>query len=115
MDHITAIVVAVIGSSALTTLVQAVMQRRYEARRNDDLTKKTLAAVSYWVLSNELEKLLSRGWASPEERRTIGILFDAYRANGWNGDMDARMERLMHMPTAQIANNMDGSDPATGR
>lgn len=102
MDNITAILIAIIGSGALTTAVQVSLQRKYERQRDDKTAKQTLAAVSYWVLSNELERLLSKGWASPEERRTLQILFDAYKANGWNGDMDARMERLLHMPTADI-------------
>lgn len=98
MDEATAIIIAVIGSGAFTTIIQAVLHKMSDGKR----TKTTLAAVSYWVLSNELERLLSKGWASPAERRTVQILFNAYKANKWNGDMDARMERLVHMPTADL-------------
>lgn len=101
-SNVVVILVAIIGSGAFTALVQAILQHHYEIRRDDTTARQTLAAVSYWVLSNELERLLTKGWASPEERRTVNILFEAYRANGWNGDMDARMDRLLHMPTADI-------------
>ncbi len=101
-DRVITIVVAIIGSGAFATLVQALIQRHYESKRGDEANRKTLAAVSYWVLSNELERLLSQGYATPEQRLAVDVLYDAYKSNGWNGDMDARMERLLHMPTANI-------------
>ena len=56
MDEATAIIIAVIGSGAFTTIIQAVLHKMSDWKR----TKTTLAAVSYWVLSNELERLLSK-------------------------------------------------------
>lgn len=101
-SNMVTILVAIIGSGAFTAIVQALIQRYYEGRRGDEANRKTLAAVSYWALSNELEKLLNQGYATPEQRLAIKVLYDAYRGNGWNGDMDARMDRLLHMPTKQI-------------
>ena len=86
----------VFGSNGLFMLLQYVMNNR-------GTTRRTLAAVSYSILSDKLEMRLDSGYATPEQRREMGILIDAYKANGWNGDMDERIKRFYALPTKKLS------------
>ena len=96
------LIVMILGTSSVTWIVQFFVTRHFSKKDKDEedikLIKKTLAAVTYSNVSNEIEKLISKGWATSEERRALEILCDAYKANGWNGDMEARMEKVHDLP-----------------
>ena len=93
---ITAIVVAALGSNGLFTVIQLLINR-------NNATKQTLEAVSYSMLSDRLETRLDSGYATPEQRKEMEILIEAYKRNGWNGDMDARIQRFYNLPTKKIS------------
>ena len=95
MTTITAIVIAALGSNGLFTFLQWLLQR-------NSATKQTLEAVSYSMLSDRLEARLDSGYATPEQRKEMEILIKAYKKNGWNGDMDARIKRFYNLPTKKI-------------
>lgn len=97
MDTMTAIVISVLGSNGLFTFIQYLLNRNSTA-------KMTLEAVSYTMLSEKLEIRLDAGYATPEQRKEIGILIKAYKKNGWNGDMDARIKRFYDLPTKKLDN-----------
>lgn len=96
------LIVMILGTSSVTWIVQFFVTRHFSKKDKGEedikLIKKTLAAVTYSNVSNEIEKLISKGWATSEERRALEILYDAYKANGWNGDMEARMEKVHDLP-----------------
>lgn len=96
------LIAAILGTSSVTWLVQFFVTRHFSKKDKDKeaikLIKQTLAAVSYLEVSNEIAKLISKGWATSEERRALEILYDAYKANGWNGDMEARMDKVHSLP-----------------
>lgn len=93
---------AILGSSSVAGLLQFFVTRHFSKKDKDEegekLIKKTLAAVTYSLVSNEIDKLINKGYATSEERRALEILYDAYKANGWNGDMEARMEIVHKLP-----------------
>lgn len=93
---ITAIVVAALGSNGLFTIITLLINR-------NSAVKQTLEAVSYSMLSDRLEARLDSGYATPEQRKEMEILINAYKKNGWNGDMDARIQRFYNLPTKKIA------------
>lgn len=97
MDTITAIVISVLGSNGLFTFIQYLLNRNSTA-------KMTLEAVSYTMLSEKLEIRLDAGYATPEQRKEMDILIRAYKKNGWNGDMDARIKRFYDLPTKKLDN-----------
>jgi hypothetical protein len=104
MDNPVVLVVsAILGSNALTVFVQYLLTHRGKSRGDQKLIRDTLAAVTYSLLSREVECMLTRGYATPEERRSIKIMYDAYKANGWNGDMEARMTKVYALPTANLS------------
>ena len=95
MTTITAIVIAALGSNGLFTLITWIINR-------NSATRQTLEAVSYSMLSDRLEARLDSGYATPEQRKEMEILINAYKKNGWNGDMDARIKRFYDLPTKKI-------------
>ena len=98
MTTITAIIISVLGSNGLFTLIQYLINR-------NSTVKMTLEAVSYSMLSDRLEARFDAGFATPEQRKEIEILIEAYKKNGWNGDMDARIQRFYNLPTKQLKEN----------
>lgn len=96
MTTTTAIIVAALGSNGLFTLITWIINRR-------SATRQTLEAVSYSMLSDRLESRLDSGYATPEQRKEMEILINAYQRNGWNGDMDARIQRFYALPTKKLS------------
>lgn len=93
------LVTAVLTSNAVVGLVQFLITRHFTKK---DMTRKTLAAVTYSTLADKLERTLDRGYATPEQRRDIKVLYDCYKEHGWNGDMDARMNKVHGLPTKEL-------------
>lgn len=98
MTTMTAIVISVLGSNGLFTLIQYILNR-------NSTVKMTMEAVSYTMLSDKLELRLDAGYATPEQRKEMEILIEAYKKNGWNGDMDARIQRFYNLPTRKKINS----------
>ena len=101
-DYLMPVILAVIGSSWLGGIVTFLVTRHFTKKDKDEegrkLERETLAAITYTLMSNEIEGLISKRWATSEERRALEILFTVYKKNGWNGDMDARMEIVHNLP-----------------
>ena len=95
MTTLEAIIISVLGSNGLFTLIQYILNR-------NSIVKKTMEAVSYSMLSDKLEVRLDAGYATPEQRKEMEILIEAYKKNGWNGDMDARISRFYNLPTKKL-------------
>lgn len=95
MNTLTAIVLAVLGSNGLFTLIQFLINR-------NSTVKMTMQAVSYYMLSDKIEMRLDAGYATPEQRKDLEVLIEAYKKNGWNGDMDARIKRFYELPTKDL-------------
>ena len=95
MTTLTAIIISVLGSNGLFTLIQYLLNR-------NSTVKMTMEAVSYSMLSDKLEARLDAGFATPEQRKEMEILIEAYKKNGWNGDMDARISRFYNLPTKKL-------------
>lgn len=95
MTTLTAIIIAALGSNGLFTLIQYLINR-------NSVTHATLEAVSYFMLSDRIEARLDAGYATPEQRKDVEILIEAYKKNGWNGDMNARIQRFYDLPTKKL-------------
>jgi len=91
---------AILASNTILGLFQFLITRHLSKK---DLTHKTLAAVSYNALADKVEKALDRSYATPEQRRDVQVLYTAYKENGWNGDMDSRMQKFYALPTKDLS------------
>ena len=64
-----------------------------------DNALETIRLLAYARMSEETERLLNQGYATPAERRVLDEMFKNYKAHGWNGDMDARLEKVYSLRT----------------
>ena len=80
-------------------------REQQEVARREDLFKRidtaleTLRLLSYHRMSQEIERLLDQGYATPAERRVLDEMYTNYKDHGWNGDMDARLETVYTLRT----------------
>ena len=74
-------------------------QRNNELYRKVDNALETIRLLAYARMSEEIERLLTKGYATPAERRVLDEMFKNYKAHGWNGDMDARLEKVYALRT----------------
>ena len=70
-----------------------------EKEKEVDTALETLRLLSYHRMSQEIERLLDQGYATPAERRILDEMYHNYKAHGWNGDMDARLEKVYRLRT----------------
>lgn len=75
------------------------LERKEELFRRIDTALETLRLLSYHRMSQEIERLLNQGYASPAERRVLDEMYANYKDHGWNGDMDARLEKVYQLRT----------------
>lgn len=74
-------------------------------QENEELMKEiknsleTIRLLAYARMSEEIERLLTQGYATPAERRILDEMYHNYKAHGWNGDMDARLEKVYELRT----------------
>lgn len=98
-DTLGTIIGYIVGSQALFSFLTVVVTKLLDRKST---TRKILSAVSYSTLSDKIEQRLDEGFATPEQRREIDILFEAYKAAGWNGDMEERMKKIYALPTKDL-------------
>ena len=70
-----------------------------ERMRRLDTALETIRLLAYARLSEETERLLTKGFATPQERHILTEMFRNYKDHGWNGDMDERMEKVYALRT----------------
>lgn len=75
------------------------MQEQKARFKRLDTSMDTLRLLAYARMSEETERLLTQGYATPSERRFLHEMYQNYKAHGWNGDMDARLEKVDNMRT----------------
>ena len=103
-----------LGSGLVSFAVQryyAKKDRETEAQRKQrELLQKqietaleTIRLLAYHRMSQEIERLLTKGYATPQERKILGDMHANYKAHGWNGDMDERLHKVYKMRTDRPA------------
>ena len=109
-EILTGVLSSVLSSGLVLFFVRRFFDRRdrqeeKERANREDLRSKinaeleTLRLLSYHRMSEEIERLLDQGYATPAERRVLDEMFANYKAHGWNGDMDARLQKVYKLRT----------------
>lgn len=75
------------------------LQEREDLLKNLKTCMETIRLLAYARLSEEIERLLTQGYATPSERRILDEMYHNYKAHGWNGDMDARLDKVYALRT----------------
>lgn len=110
MELAIALITAIGGNGLVLFFVRRYFDRRdkREAQRSEEFAERmqkldtaleTIRLLSYARLSEEIERLLTQGFATPQERHILDEMFKNYKAHGWNGDMDARLEKVYALRT----------------
>ena len=73
-------------------------EKRESIYNRIDATMDTIRLLAYARMSEEIDRLLKKGYATPPERRILGELYQNYKAHGWNGDMDERLHMVYMLP-----------------
>ena len=63
---------------------------------------ETIRLLAYHRMSEEIERLLNKGYATPAERKILDDMHTNYKAHGWNGDMDSRLKKVYKLPTKEL-------------
>ena len=83
-------------------------QKEKDQKREEDQEKiyeqirislETIRLLAYARMSEDIERLLTQGYATPAERRILDEMYHNYKEHGWNGDMDARLEKVYALRT----------------
>ena len=99
-----------IAEGVVLLLVKRYFKRKDE--RDEERSKKdnamraqvetgleTIRLLAYQRMSEEIERLLTKGYATPSERRILDEMYRNYKAHGWNGDMDERLKKVYALRT----------------
>lgn len=78
---------------------QSTEEERKQLRQKIETSLETLRLLAYARLSQEIERLLTQGYATPQERRYLSEMVSNYHEHGWNGDMNARLEKVYALRT----------------
>ena len=89
----------------LAVAIERIIYLNLASTNTEKLLKKvedaleTIRLLAYSRMSEEIERLLTQGYATPAERRVLKEMFENYKSHGWNGDMDARLEKVYSLRT----------------
>ena len=78
---------------------QAEHKKRESLYNRIEVSLETLRLLSYARMSQEIERLLTQGYATPSERKVLDEMYQNYKDHGWNGDMDARLAKVYALRT----------------
>ena len=98
MPDVTSIVIACLGSSGLTAIVLAILQRRWSCQDKQDALVAGLK-----VLTVDRVRYLGRcyildGKISLEDRENLEEMYTAYKSLGGNGHLETIMAEVRHLP-----------------
>lgn len=98
MPDVTSIVIACLGSSGLTAIVLAILQRRWSCQDKQDALVTGLK-----VLTVDRVRYLGRcyildGKISLEDRENLEEMYSAYKDLGGNGHLETIMSEVRRLP-----------------
>lgn len=97
-DIVTLFGILFAGNGAVQYIVQMFVNKREKKNQAASRVAKTLSIQSYCNLKQECNALIEKGFATESDRRFLYKMYDNYKEWGWNGDMDALMERVDRLP-----------------
>lgn len=101
-EIIVTLVVAILGSSALATLVQVLIQRHYAKKdkeeRDDEVVLFAMKALAHNAFFRDCRRLLPRNEITEEELENHNVLYKAYHSLGLNSTGDRMHELILDKP-----------------
>lgn len=75
-----------------------------ELSRQVKLGLATIKLLSYARVAEEADRLIAKGFATPQERKYLSDLHENYHGWNWNGDMDDRIQKVRDLPNEPPTN-----------
>ena len=88
------ILVAIITSSAFTSIVNAIINKVFDKKNDNDLMKKALMCVLGYQVKHEAEKLVKQKTIKLNDYKQLQELNATYKSLGGNGYVHALMEKV---------------------
>lgn len=96
------IIVAIISGpfgAALVGLIQYLIARRAKAKAADSAERKALRYLMLYIIQERAVEYIASKEISLDDRRRLIHWHEVYHAGlGGNGDADALMDQVMHLP-----------------
>lgn len=101
-EIIVTLVVAILGSSALATVVQVLVQRHYakkdKAEKDDETSLFVLKALAHNAFFRDCRRLMAKDTITEEELDNHNVLYKAYHSLGLNSTGDRMHEIILEKP-----------------
>ena len=98
MEHGYQIIIAIIGSNALSALISAIVTFCGQRRQKKDSTTAGLRILLYDRLKHLAKSYIARGWITTEELEDLMQMHKVYHDLGGNGYLDKLMEQVHRLP-----------------
>lgn len=96
----TEIVIAIIGSGALSALIAGIFQCVNNRSNNRRSANKLLLGIAYQMIIESAEFHIKRGYIATDEFNELNrYLFEPYKAAGGDGTAEKLMEEVRKLPT----------------
>ena len=109
MDNVVAIILAVLGSSGLSAIIVACLNRRWAKKDRDDSRIDALVTAQQVTMVDRVRELGARYIAeqriSLEDKENLRAMYDAYKALGGNGHLTTVMHEIDRLP---VISHVDG-------
>ena len=79
MNDLLQIAAIILGNSGLVVLLEKSIESKSK-------TRKTIKALCYNTLSDKLNSIIMKNYATETDRRDVHVLWSAYHNEGWNGE-----------------------------
>lgn len=97
-----AIAIAVIGSSAFTVIVNALVELLKNLFGNKSSTTKAVNFSFLIAIQMYGEKLIDKGCVDPEEVKQFAEMYDLYKKRGGNGYVDRLKSEVEKLPLRRM-------------
>lgn len=98
MEHGYEIIIAIIGSNALSALIGAIVTFCGQRRQKKDSTTAGLRILLYDRIKHLAKSYIARGWITTEELEDLMQMHKVYHDLGGNGYLDKLMEQVHRLP-----------------
>lgn len=98
MEHGNEIIIAIIGSNALSALISAIITFLGQRRQKKDSTTAGLRILLYDRIKHLAKSYIARGWITTEELEDLMQMHKVYHDLGGNGYLDKLMEQVHRLP-----------------
>lgn len=94
----TEIIVAIIGSGALSTLISLIASRRNAKRDTQKTIEDALQCLCLGEIRRSGEKHIARGQIAPDDYQEFVDLYDVYKRLGGNGYAERIKDAIDELP-----------------